>query len=104
MSKQQEETALDYPAATTLNQLPSASSGVHLSAGGGEAVRQDRAREQNCKQKMKNDCKHFTVQLEQLEQFCNYRSDIFKTDVTLSQNVKTNKQTKRKNRIVSLYL
>lgn len=40
-------------------------------------------------------CKHFTVQLEQLEQFCNYRSDIFKTDVTLSQNVETNKQTSK---------
>lgn len=45
---------------------------------------------------MKNDCKHFTVQLEQLEQFCNYRSDIFKTDVTLSQNVKTNKHKFKK--------
>lgn len=42
VSKQQEETALDYPAATTLNQLATVSSGVQHSAAGSEGGCQTR--------------------------------------------------------------
>lgn len=44
VNKQKEEKALDYPAATTLNQLATVSSSVQHSAAGRETVRQDKAR------------------------------------------------------------